>query len=80
MENYRLTWQESCATQSGSNSLMTLYGQESQAILAKLQAPFRLLVDQIDLTCGELRVQGPPQTRFGKIPFTFLAWAPCRTS
>ena len=35
------------------------------------QAPFRQLADQIDLTCGELRVQGLPETRFGKIPLLF---------
>ena len=66
-----LTWRESFATRLGSNQLMTLSGQESQAISAELQAPFRQPADQRDLTSGEPTAQDPLQARFGKIPLLF---------
>jgi hypothetical protein len=44
-----LTWQESCATRSGANQLMTRSGSGSRVGSTGLQAPFRQPADRINL-------------------------------
>ena len=63
-----LTWQESFAARQGANQLMTLSGQELQAISAEHQTSARPRADQIDLTSEGSPVQDRLQTRLGKIP------------
>src|SRR6516164_2537439 len=66
-----LVWLESSAIQSGSNSLMTVSGPESQAVLEALQSLFLQLGGQRVLKCAEPTAQDLHQTRFGKIPLLF---------
>src|SRR6516164_412643 len=66
-----LVWLESSAIQSASNSLMTLSGPESQAVLEALQSPFLQPGDQRALTCAEPTAQDLHQTRFRKIALLF---------
>src|ERR1700751_1711890 len=50
---------------------MTLKGQESQAILAELQAPARPRADRTSLTSGGLPARSLRQASSGKIPLPF---------
>jgi hypothetical protein len=63
-----LTWQESFAIRLGANQLLTLSGQELQAISAEQQASARPRADQTDPTSEGSPAQHPLQTSSGTIP------------